>query len=146
MPRLTTAALAALGGRDYIMEIKHRLRNDEAWLELLDPALVDRTRWGLSRLIESLDDQLERAEEPSEDWVRRVTALRRYAATRLAKIAPSGLSSTKEAKAWRAFGAKLAGALEESDPDVLHEIKTPYGALSAAQWLAVRREKRGEGA
>ena len=45
MPRLTVAQLAALDPVEFMGEIKSRLRDDPAWLELLDPRLVERTRW-----------------------------------------------------------------------------------------------------
>ena len=50
-------------------------------------------------------------------------------------------SNTKEAQAWRAFSARLARRLEEAAPGALETIWTPYGGMTAAQWLAVREER-----
>jgi hypothetical protein len=140
---MTLAQLAALDPRRYLSEIKERLRDDPAWLELLDPRLVERTRWGLTQIIASIARQRERIGDTDPEWVRRSSRLSDLARDRLEAMPPtvSSTSSTKEARAWRAFSARLARELAKSDPEALDALKTPYGGLSAAQWLY----ERGEG-
>lgn len=146
--RMSIPAMARLDGRGYITEMKSRLRDDAAWEELLDPILVERTRWGLTRLIESIDEQRERAlREDTADpkWLHSISTLQGLARTRLEEIAPHEppvRSSTKEARAWRGFAARLARVLAESDPAALHRLQTPYGGLTAAEWLSAREEKQ----
>ncbi len=144
MPRLTPAQLAALAPREYITEIKARLRDDVAWLELLDPRLVERTRWGLTQIIESIDRQRARIADTDPEWTRRSTALKGWAQERLSVMAPplSGVSSTKEARAWRAFSARLAQELAKRDPGALELLEAPYGGLTAAEWLEKREASR----
>jgi hypothetical protein len=149
MHSMTIAELAALDSRDYIGEIKARLRDDKAWLELLDPALERRTQWGLGKIIQSIDSQKARITDADPEWVRRAESLRKLAKKRLDKMVPDqalaaamGTSSTKEARLWRGFSARLALVLREYDPSALEEIQAPYGRQTAAEWLAAREEKR----
>jgi|GEM_PF-2423721 len=150
MPELTVAELAALSTRDYVDQVKNRLRDDREWATLLDPALEERTRSGLSTMIESLDVQVARAvdrDEADPAWLGSVGRLRRYAKARLVKMAPkeiAGPSSTNESRAWRAFSDRLARRLAEAEPEGLQEVWTPYGGMTAAQWLIVRDAKREE--
>lgn len=143
MPKLTAAELAALGGREYIGEIKSRLRDDHAWVTLLDPSLVERTRWGLTRIVTSIDEQKSRVLSESgampDAWLKSVDALRSYASARLSRLLPP--SNTKEIRAWKTFSARLATALERVDPVALDLLETPYGGLTAAEWLAARDTK-----
>jgi len=149
LQQLVIQRLLTATGREYIDEIKRRLRNDDAWALMVCPELEERTRWALSRIIESIDDQVRRASErsdtpPTEDWLRRVNTLRRYVGNRLSEMEPvevAARSNTKEAQAWRAFSARLARRLEEAAPGALETIWTPYGGMTAAQWLAVREER-----
>lgn len=144
MPEPTVAELAALAGREYIEQIKSRLRDDERWVVMLDPILVERTRWALTRIIDSIDAQKERvlaAGTETEGWLIRIGSLRSYAQSRLGRIAPVGVSTSKEARAWRAFSASLATALADIDPSALETLQAPYGGLSAAAWLQKRNEK-----
>lgn len=147
MPELTVAELASLRDRDYIAEVKARLRDDSRWVVLLDPVLTARTRWGLTRIIESIDEQKDRVAESGEtdeEWLRRVNALRRYTKNRLDRMAPVDIgarSNTKEARAWRAFSARLARALATTDPDALDVLYAPYGGMTAAEWLSARDAK-----
>lgn len=144
MPELNIAKLAALDPREYIEQIKAWLRNDEAWLLLLAPELTERTRLGLDQIIASIDRQRARIGDTDPEWTRKVMVLRGFAKARLdAMPAPHvGLSSTKEARAWRAFSARLARQLAKSDPAALEAMKTPYGGLSAAQWLNERGDQK----
>lgn len=148
MPELSVLQLASIDGRAYIAEIKARLRDDAAWVVLLDPALLERTRWGLSRIISSVDEQKDRVARSGtmdQEWLGRVDGLRRLAKRRLDRMTlenPRVESNTKQARAWRAFSAQLAKVLEDYDPTALERIKSPHGGLSAAEWLAAREEKR----
>lgn len=147
MPRLTVPQLRLLSGREYVAEIKLRLRDDAAWIDMLDPAVVERTRWGLKRMIESLDEQLERgraAQVPDEPWIIAMTTLRGLAVRRqegLETAQAPVMASSREARAWRGVAARLAGVVSVLDPAVLDEIVTPYGE-PVAQWLAERHEKK----
>ena len=58
-PVLNSVHLATLNGREYIGQIKLRLRDDESWADLVAPKLVERTRWGLTRLEDSMEAQIE---------------------------------------------------------------------------------------
>lgn len=147
--RMSVPALAALDGRGYITEMKARLRDDAAWVELLDPILVERTRWGLTRLIESIEDQKDRAARESDadpTWLRSVNRLQGLAQGRLATLTPRNTdrtpASSREARAWRGFAARLAQVLAEADPEALTRLQTPYGGLTAAEWLNARDEKQ----
>lgn len=148
MPDLTIPQLAALDGRSYASEVKARLRDNEAWVALLDPVLVERTRYILNRLVDSVDAQkarvaVEGASDPN--WLRNANRLRNYAKTRLDAMAPPEapiLSSSKETRAWRSFSAQLASALAAADPRALDTLKTPYGGMTAREWLTAREEKK----
>lgn len=144
MPRLTLAELATLDPIEYTAVVKSSLRYDELWVELLHPVLVERTRLSLTRMIESVDRQRERIGGTDPAWTKRAMVLRNAAKDRMDAMPPpsGGTSSTKEARAWRAFSAKLARELAKSDPAVLDELKVPYGGLSAAQWLYQRGENK----
>lgn len=147
--KLSISELASLDGRGYVNEIKARLRNDTTWVELQSPILIERTRWGLTRLIESIDDQVERAalaDDAEPNWLRSVTSLKRLAQNRLDRLVviEPEQSSSKEARAWKAFAARLARVLGDNDPAALQRLQAPYGGLTAAEWLTARDEKREE--
>jgi hypothetical protein len=148
MPEHMIEDLASLDGRGYMDQIKSRLRDDEAWEVLLNPVLIERTRWGLNRLIESITEQKVRAEERGTvgaAWLKGVNSLQRLARGRLETLAPQEpvqRSSGREARAWRAFSARLARALDAGDPTALDRLQVPYGGLTAREWLAAREEKR----
>lgn len=143
---MTIPELAALNVKAYVAELKTRLRDDETWVELLDPVLVERTRGVLTRMIESIDAQRARAAETGGDderWLHGMADLRRYTVKRLdAMPPPIGASGSKESKAWRAFAAQLAEELAIVDPLTLNKLRTPYGGLTAREWLKARNEKR----
>ena len=153
MSRITKETLRSMGGREYITQIKLRLRNDEAWAELVSEELVSRTRWGLTRLAESIAAQIERANKDAHTdraWLRSITLLRDMVEDRLAELPdrvehhqPLGTgSSSREARAWRGFAAKLASVVAEVDPDALRGLQTPYGNLEVEDWLAAREAKQ----
>jgi hypothetical protein len=148
---MSIPALASLDGRGYITEMKARLRDDAAWDELLDPTLVERTRWGLNRLIESIEEQKERAvreHDADPGWLRAVNTLQGLAQGRLEGLegvdarGSATPASSREARAWRGFAARLARVLAEADPAALQRLRTPYGGLTAAEWLSAREEKK----
>lgn len=142
-----------MGGREYITQIKLRLRDDDAWAELVSEELVNRTRWGLTRLAESIAAQIERANKDAHTdraWLRSITLLRDMVEYRLAEL-PDRVehhqplrteSSSREARAWRGFAAKLASVVAEVDPDALRGLQTPYGNLEVEDWLAAREAKQ----
>ena len=143
MKDYTVAQLGALGGRDYIEQIKARLTDDEAWQIMAHPALVEYTRWGLNKMLESIDAQfLRSSQNDDERWLRRMESLRRMCQDRLNQILPNRPSNNRETKAWKAFSARLAGVIAEIDPEALEALKAPYGGVSARQWLDSRGAKR----
>jgi hypothetical protein len=148
MLHLTVEDLAALSPREYIGQIKLRLSNEEQWKVLVTPALKNRTRWGLGRIVSSIDVQKVRNAEMgpvNPAWLLKVNALRRMAQGRLEVVdprGPSGDSSTREAKAWRAFSATLARLVESYDPEALVSVQAPYGGMTALQWLQAREAKQ----
>lgn len=148
MSELTVPELAALDARGFAEQVKTRLRDDRAWVMMLEPVLVDRTRLVLANLIESIDWQKVRAANgapPDPSWLRNIDKLRGYAKKRLDAMPPSTMrvvSSSKEARAWRAFSARLARALGILDPVALDRLRTPYGDMTAREWLAAREGKR----
>lgn len=153
MSRITKETLRSMGGREYIAQIKLRLRDDDAWAELVSEELVNRTRWGLTRLAESIAAQIERASKDAHTdraWLRSITLLRDMVEDRLAEL-PDRVehhqplrteSSSREARAWRGFAAKLASVVAEVDPDALRGLQTPYGNLEVEDWLAAREAKQ----
>lgn len=144
--------LAALNDQAYTALVKASLRDDDRWAELLNPLLIERTRGALAHMIRSIDRQKERVSATSEpgesaSWFASVGKLRGYVMARLEPLgAPDEpaepVSSRKEAKAWRAFSAKLAAFLDVADPEALDQIKAPYGDLTARQWLIAREGKK----
>lgn len=150
MSRITKETLRSMGGREYIGQIKLRLRNDDAWAELVSEELVNRTRWGLTRLAESIAAQIERADKDAHTdraWLRSITLLRDMVEDRLAELPEHHQplrteSSSREARAWRGFAAKLASVVAEVDPDALRGLQTPYGNLEVEDWLAAREAKQ----
>lgn len=148
MSELTNYQLTALDGKSYADEIKARLRNDESWAAMVSPLLIDRTQLALQRIIQSIDAQKERivnsgTAEPR--WLTSIDALRRLLQSRLSEIEPTieepRTSANRETRAWRSFSARLAAVLEEDDHPALDAMKTPYGGLTAREWLAARDEK-----
>lgn len=147
MPDLTIAELASLDGKGYTAELKLRLRDNDAWAILVEPQLIQRTRFTLNRMIDSIDGQIERITAEgtaTESWLKGINSLRRLVKLRLDALViltEYGPSTSKEIRAWRTFSALLAAALDEEDSSALDALKTPYGGLTAREWLAVRREK-----
>ena len=151
MPEVTVAKLLKLDGKAYANEVKRRLTDNDAWLILLDPRLVEKTRFALTRMIVSIDAQKVRAalREPMDTpearrWLHGIGLLRGYVTRRLEEMpTPVELpsSSTKEARAWRAFSAQLADELAKVDPEALERIRAPYGVLTASQWRSARQAK-----
>lgn len=142
----TLGNLAAMSKPDYINEVRARVGDDDGWVILLHPALVERTRWALGRLIDNLDRQKARGGDP--DWLKRLAVLRKHVYHRLDRLPPAVQpimeytpSSTKESQKWRAFSAALARVLAGYDQEALERIQAPYGGLSALKWLEAREEK-----
>ncbi len=147
--RMSVPALAALDPRTYTTEVKARLGNDIAWAVLLDPVLVERTRRSLASLVASIEDQKLRATDEGDAdlrWWKSVNRLQGLAQGRLATLTPRNTdrttASSREARAWRGFAARLAQVLAEADPEALTRLQTPYGGLTAAEWLNARDEKQ----
>lgn len=147
--RMSVPALAALDPRTYTTEVKARLGDDIAWAVLLDPVLVERTRRALASLVASIEDQKLRATDEGDAdlrWWKSVNRLQELAQGRLATLTPRNTdrtpASSREARAWRGFAARLAQVLAEADPDALTRLQTPYGGLTAAEWLNARDEKQ----
>jgi len=142
---MSLAKLVALDNRKYAEVVKGYLRDDESWPQLLHPIVAPRTRVSLQGIIQSIDRQIERIGDADPEWRRGASVLRRYANDRLSKMAPEPqgmVPGSKEARAWRAFSARLARALAENDSAALDRIQTPYGGLTAREWLSVREERR----
>ena len=157
--------LIGLTGRDYVGQIKLRLRDDEAWKDLLAPSLVTRTEWGLTALYDSLDEQVQRANgdmNTDTNWLRSVYVLMGLVKRRLdglpedwaeignaaheASIAGRGSAgSAGSARAartsteeWAALVAELAEIVEEFDPDALVGLRVPNQNIDVVDWLAAR--------
>ena len=157
--------LIGLTGRDYVGQIKLRLRDDEAWKDLLAPPLVTRTEWGLTALYDSLDEQVQRANgdmNTDTNWLRSVYVLMGLVKRRLdglpedwaeignaaheASIAGRGSAgsagSTRTARTsteeWAALVAELAEIVEEFDPDALVGLRVPNQNIDVVDWLAAR--------
>lgn len=144
MSEQMTAYLAGLDHKQYSREMQIRFKDDKAWLDMLDPRIVERTRSALVWMIDSIKAQQEAARKRGEndkDWVKRGNLLASYAAQHLSKMPPEPPSSTKEAQAWRAFSAKLAQALRDNDTKAIKTIRAPYSGLTASEWLIAREEK-----
>lgn len=139
--------LLTMDKRDYGTEVKLRLRDDKLWEVLLHPSLSAQTRNVLNRMIDSIEMQKERSRLDHTidmNWVYRMNTLQKYVKIRLSAMGPSeGVmeSRSKESRAWRHFSARLAQALIEQDWEAVDEIKTPYGDLTARQWLYARKAK-----
>jgi len=145
----TLAEIAALDMRGYTAEVKTRLRSDEAWLMMLEPIVLERTRFTLQRIIHSIDLQKARVDASGTvdaKWLSSVNALRRHASARLDVMPPSTapVSANRDVRAWRSFSARLARLLDESTPGVLDHVEAPYGGLTARQWLEAREAKGTE--
>lgn len=140
--------LASLDARSFTAAVKARLRDEKGWDEMLDPLIIERTRETLARMIDSIDSQKERVSEQigdTEDWLKKINALRRWCQSRLDAMAPreaATISNTKETRAWKSFSARLAQALADDDVEALDKLRAPYGGLTAREWLAAREEKQ----
>jgi hypothetical protein len=153
MPELTAVGrLAALDNRAFNEEVKSRMRNNDAWVLLLHPAIIERTRATLKRLIRSLNEQRDRgmAEHTNDtSWLRSMESLKRIARERLDQMPPQpfpdlpALSNTRETRSWRALAAALADELIASGSPAADELYTPYGALTVREW-AERRHAKGK--
>ena len=157
--------LIGLAGRDYIGQIKLRLRDDEAWKDLLAPSLVTRTEWGLTALYDSLDEQVQRANgdmNTDTNWLRSVYVLMGLVKRRLdglpedwaeignaaheASIAglataaarAGSAANTASTEEWAALVAELAEIVEEFDPDALVGLRVPNQNIDVVDWLAAR--------
>jgi hypothetical protein len=141
--RISTDTLKKLDGRGYVNAVKARLSDDMAWAQLTHPDLVPRTRWALTRLVNSIEEQKRRQGVTPADvvWLTGVNNLQRLARARLSALPVElGVSSAnKEIKAWKAFSARLAGMV---DPETLATVSAPYGGITAAEWLSARNDKK----
>ena len=150
MPSVTVAVLAAMTPSEYGSAVKERLCDDEGWVILLHPALVARTQYTLRRMIASIDEQKVRlAEENDFAWEKKVNFLRKHMQRRLDSLvtpeeAIMGMSSSKEAKAWRSFAARIARAMLADDDTVLDRVQAPFTGLTIREWIAARDEKVGQ--
>jgi len=147
-PKLSIPQLAALDPKEYAGEIKSRLRNNDAWADMVSPTLMVRTAIALRLMIQSIDHQKERATaagNAAPGWVTSIDGLRRLLKMRLDVLIPEveqpARSSNKETRAWRSFSARLAAILREDDHPALDDLKAPYGGLTAREWLNAREEK-----
>lgn len=144
---LSVSELAALPIRDYANELRVRLRREEAWAVLLDPTLIERTRHALTRIIASIDVQRLNAAQKgttTPEWLRSINSLQQWSRERLEALpAPQSapVSVSREARLWRALAAELAHALACGDLDAIDRVKTPFGNLTARQWISARADK-----
>lgn len=141
----TPIQLKNLSGRDFTNEVKARLRDDSAWVVLLDPIVIQRTAWALGRMIDSLNEQLARgraARFPDEAWILAMETLRRLAVRRQEGLETAGrppVADSRQARAWRGFAARLAAILEEQSPDLIEGMVIPFDNLPVSDWLEARR-------
>jgi hypothetical protein len=150
---LSVGQLAALDAKAFTTELRVRLRRDDYWAILLEPSIIERTRYTLVKIIASVDAQRLRAAQEgttTEHWLRAINALQRWSQERLNAMPPAPeaplVPSNRETRAWKGFSARLAEELERVEPEALERIQTPYGGLTLSQWLAARREKEGRDA
>lgn len=147
---LTVLQLRNLSPRDYLVEVKLRLRDDMAWVEMLDPSLLGRTMMALDRIVSSLDEQLERGrrQHPVDiPWIRSMETLRRLVVRRqegLRHGSTTAVSDSRQARAWRGLAARLASIIEDQAPYLLDGITIPQSDLPVTEWLAERRAKGSE--
>src|SRR5690606_35946151 len=102
------------------------------WLILVQPELIERTRYVLGPMVNSIDAQLDRVRSEGggdAKWFRSIEGLKRHVRARYDALPPPVapvVASSREARGWRAFSARLAAALEAGDTEALDSIKTPY--------------------
>lgn len=137
-----TYRLIDLDPRAYNKLVKETLRDDDAWLALVTPQLIDKTRTTLLKMIVSIDTQIEGYNGGDTQWLKNINRLRHYAKTRLDAMPPVAVSGNQETKAWQGFCERLATALRDNDTGAIDRLRTPYGGLTARQWLNKRQEKR----
>lgn len=85
----TIAELSSMPGRDYMDEIKARMNIEPDWKLMTDPAIIERTRWALTTLIDSITEQKQRARQNGtleQNWVRTVDRMRAIAIMRLDRL------------------------------------------------------------
>lgn len=139
--------LLKLDPHTYRTAIKTHLKDEEGWAMFCMPETVYRTRVEIDYMLGSIDSQKERviaSGTGTEQWVRSIDGLRRMLVTRLLRLPPTDIpvvSGNKEARAWRAFSARLADELAKIAPESLDTIQAPYGGESAAQWREAREGK-----
>ena len=140
----TTEELLAMWSRAYTNEVKSRLRNDADWAQMLEPVLVERTRDALAHMLQSIDEQKERITAQgtaTPKWLSNINSLRGSVQRRWDQMqgsVPAAVSARRETRAWKSYSVRLATALVAQDWDALDTIKTPYGNLTARQWLLTK--------
>lgn len=146
--KLSIAEMTVLGVKEYANEVKGRLRSDREWVTMLDDTIIERTRSCLIRIVTSIDAQKKRIalrNEPTDtNWVNSANKLQNLAQARLDEMPVERESmgpTSKEARAWRAFSARLAVVLHDRDPEALDGLEAPYGGMTARQWLSARNAK-----
>ena len=144
----TATQLANLPGRPFIEEMKHCLSEDERWEVFTDPLILDRTRWGLITVIDSIDKQIKDEPYPTPKWLHGVNKLHKLCRLRLGNLPVNDgpvISGSRETAAWRTFAWVVAKSLAEVDPDALEAIMTPFGGMNGMDWVIAQNRKRSAG-
>ena len=137
--------LANMPGRNFVSEMKRALRADDYWEHFTDPLILERTRWALTTVLSSIDEQIEAEQFPARDWLNSIRRLRQICRLRLGNLPVNDgpvISGTREARAWRGFAALVAQSLAEVDPDALEALTAPYGGMNGLDWLTAHNRKK----
>lgn len=85
----TIAELSSMPGRDYMDEVKARMGRNPDWAVMIKPEVIERTRWALTTLIDSITEQKQRARQNGtleQNWARTVDRMRAIAIMRLDRL------------------------------------------------------------
>lgn len=144
MPK-TATQLANLPGRAFVSDMKDALRYDSDWEVFTDPLILERTRWALQTVIDSIGEQIAADPIPNPRWLNSVNGLRRICRLRLGNLPVNDgpiVSGSREARSWRAFAGVLADLLAQVDPEALEAVHAPYGGMNGMDWLTARNRKK----
>lgn len=139
--------LDELDDEEYSDEMQHSLGDDIRWAPFKETSRLERTLSALEVLSASLTDQILRhgeGENVNREWLGRARGLRGIVLARVRQVTRLEASHTARERMWKAFAHDLCEIVEDSDLDYeLDELDAPFGDITARQWVARRRVKRG---
>lgn len=136
---------ADLTGDEFHDWISKNLNYKNDWSTLLVAAHLPRTVDSVEGLIDSLERQLDEHLGKDETWDRRTKNMLKMAEGRLRQTERHAGSGTRQLSAVKDFAAELCEIIEDSDLSAELDLTDfPFGDITAREWLARRREKRGE--